>query len=133
MMYHSSGKQDLIERFDLIYNISTQCFQDGNTNMQVAYSTLFFNLSVVFLESNQPSGERIIEGTDKLLRWISDETALFRCLQTLVNLLCSSDNMLFSKMVGTSSSINNALSNISSNSKNLDLQCITLKLLKALN
>lgn len=133
MMYHQTGKQDLIQKFGFVIDIIRDNFQDGNANMQVAYSTLYYNFSVLFLECNEPNGSKILEGTEKLLSWITDEAAIFRCLQALGNLLCCSDKLLYSRMLNSSTDVTNALMNISSNSKNLDLQCITLKLLKALN
>lgn len=133
MMYHQTGKQDLVQKFGFVIDIIRDNFQDGNPNMQVAYSTLYYNFSVLFLEFNEPNGNKILEGTEKLLNWITDESAIFRCLQTLQNLLCCPDKLVYSKMLSTSTDVNNALMNISSNSKNLDLQCITFKLLKALN
>lgn len=133
MMHHQTGKQDLIQNFGFVNDIIKNNFQDGNPNMQVAFATLYFNFSVLFLESNEPNGTKILEGTEKLLSWINDEAAILRCLQALGNLLCCSDKLLYSKMLSTSTDVTNALMNITSNSKNLDLQCITLKLLKALN
>ena len=92
MMQHSTGQNDIKKNLiNVIDGIIGSIF-DGNSNMQIACSTFYMNLSQILNDTNTDLEKQIfktIEGIMSIFTWINDNVAKLRGYKCLKYLLSS--------------------------------------------
>lgn len=109
MLIHSMGR-DLIDTFLPNVLVSITTTQSGSANLQIAIATLLLSLTIVQLtKADQTQCQQITESIIDFLLWSTDLEALYRCYQSIGNLLSTPHNQIISAQIVSTDQIMDAL------------------------